>query len=153
MYEKYSRRDVCQLLNHVKDDASTMYGMKQLNKNTCIFVTYHKADGINGAEYLNGKPNYSDSFIDSQTFMWNSKIGNGPESKYMNEFTSGDIKRLFIKKSDGEGTDFYYMGTFEIDNIKGTTKKNNKGVLQPICDVTLKMNESIREDILDYLQQ
>ena len=57
MYEKYSRRDVCQLLNHVKDDASTMYGMKQLNKNTCIFVTYHKADGINGAEYLNGKPN------------------------------------------------------------------------------------------------
>lgn len=39
MYEKYSRRDVCQLLNHIKDDASTMYGMKQLNKNTCIFVT------------------------------------------------------------------------------------------------------------------
>ena len=153
MYEKYSRRDVCQLLNHIKDDASTMYGMKQLNKNTCIFVTYHKADGINGAEYLDGKPNYSDSFIDSQTFMWNSKIGNGPESKYMKEFTSGETKRLFVKKSDGEGTDFYYMGTFEIDNIKGTTKKNNKGVLQPICDVTLKMNESIREDIFDYLQQ
>ena len=85
--------------------------------------------------------------------MWNSKIGNGPESKYMKEFTSGETKRLFVKKSDGEGTDFYYMGTFEIDNIKGTTKKNNKGVLQPICDVTLKMNESIREDIFDYLQQ
>lgn len=153
MYEKYSRRDVCQLLNHIKDDASTMYGMKQLNKNTCIFVTYHKADGINGAEYLDGKPNYSDSFMDSQTFMWNSKIGNGPESKYMKEFTSGETKRLFVKKSDGEGTDFYYMGTFEIDNIKGTTKKNNKGVLQPICDVTLKMNESIREGIFDYLQQ
>lgn len=153
MYEKYSRRDVCQLLNHIKDDTSTMYGMKQLNKNTCIFVTYHKADGINGAEYLDGKPNYSDSFMDSQTFMWNSKIGNGPESKYMKEFTSGETKRLFVKKSDGEGTDFYYMGTFEIDNIKGTTKKNNKGVLQPICDVTLKMNESIREDIFDYLQQ
>lgn len=153
MYEKDSRRDVCQLLNHIKDDASTMYGMKQLNKNTCIFVTYHKADGINGAEYLDGKPNYSDSFMDSQTFMWNSKIGNGPESKYMKEFTSGETKRLFVKKSDGEGTDFYYMGTFEIDNIKGTTKKNNKGVLQPICDVTLKMNESIREDIFDYLQQ
>lgn len=153
MYEKYSRRDVCQLLNHIKDDASTMYGMKQLNKNTCIFVTYHKADGINGAEYLDGKPNYSDSFMDSQTFMWNSKIGNGPESKYMKEFTSGETKRLFVKKSDGEGTDFYYMGTFEIDNIKCTTKKNNKGVLQPICDVTLKMNESIREDIFDYLQQ
>lgn len=153
MYEKYSRRDVCQLLNHIKDDASTMYGMKQLNKNTCIFVTYHKADGINGAEYLDGKPNYSDSFMDSQTFMWNSKIGNGPESKHMKEFTSGETKRLFVKKSDGEGTDFYYMGTFEIDNIKGTTKKNNKGVLQPICDVTLKMNESIREDIFDYLQQ
>jgi len=98
MYEKYSRRDVCQLLNHIKDDASTMYGMKQLNKNTCIFVTYHKADGINGAEYLDGKPNYSDSFMDSQTFMWNSKIGNGPESKYMKEFTSGETKRLFVKK-------------------------------------------------------
>ena len=131
MYEKYSRRDVCQLLNHIKDEASTMYGMKQLNKNTCIFVTYHKADGINGAEYLDGKPNYSDSFMDSQTFMWNSKIGNGPESKYMKEFTSGETKRLFVKKSDGEGTDFYYMGTFEIDNIKGTTKKTIREFFNP----------------------
>ena len=42
---------------------------------------------------------------------------------------------------------------FEISDIKGTTKKNNKGIAQPICDVTLKMNESIREDIYDYLRQ
>ena len=45
------------------------------------------------------------------------------------------------------------MGDFEISDIKGTTKKNNKGIAQPICDVTLKMNESIREDIYDYLRQ
>lgn len=42
LYEKYSRRDVCRLLNWPHDDSSTIYGYRA-KYNTCpIFVTYHK---------------------------------------------------------------------------------------------------------------
>ena len=42
LYEKYSRRDVCQLLNCTRDMSSTMYGMRRIDGDACIFVTYHK---------------------------------------------------------------------------------------------------------------
>lgn len=42
LYEKYSRRDVSLLMNCGKDLSSTMYGMKRINDDVFIFVTYHK---------------------------------------------------------------------------------------------------------------
>ena len=42
LYAKYSRRDVCRLLNWPNDDSSTLYGYR-VKHNTCpIFVTYDK---------------------------------------------------------------------------------------------------------------
>ena len=46
LYEKYSRKDVCRLMNWDKDESSTMYGYR-IKHNTCpIFVTYEKKDDI-----------------------------------------------------------------------------------------------------------
>lgn len=46
LYEKYSRRDACRLLNWPHDDSSTIYGYRAKH-NTCpIFVTYHKKDEV-----------------------------------------------------------------------------------------------------------
>lgn len=42
LYEKYSRRDVSFLMDCGKDLSSTMYGMKKINDDVFIFVTYHK---------------------------------------------------------------------------------------------------------------
>lgn len=42
LYEQYSRRDICFLMNCEKDLSSTMYGMKKINDDVFIFVTYHK---------------------------------------------------------------------------------------------------------------
>ena len=42
LYEKYSRRDACRILNWEKDESSTIYGYR-IKHNTCpIFVTYEK---------------------------------------------------------------------------------------------------------------
>lgn len=42
LYEQYSRRDICFLMDCGKDLSSTMYGMKKINDDVFIFVTYHK---------------------------------------------------------------------------------------------------------------
>jgi hypothetical protein len=61
-------------------------------------------------------------------------------------------KHLFVKKSDGEGTDFYYMGEFDIIDKKHAMKKNNHGTLQPIAKVTFKMKNRVKPDLLNYLK-
>ena len=44
LYQKYSRKDVCRLLNWEKDDSATIFGYR-IKHNTCpIFVTYEKKE-------------------------------------------------------------------------------------------------------------
>lgn len=152
LYEKYSRRDVCQLLNCERDLSSTMYGMKRIGEDACIFVTYHKQENVTGKEYLEGKPDYTDEFFNSQIFMWDSQIGRGPESGYMKEVVTAKRRRLFIKKSDAEGADFYYMGLFEIESMQAGKKKDNGGKMREITKVRARMHQEVREDLLNYLQ-
>lgn len=152
LYEKYSRRDVCQLLNWGKDLSSTMYGMKRVENDVALFVTYHKEESANEQEYLEGKPDYADEFINNQVFAWDSQIGKGPESSYMKDVKEAEHKHLFVKKSDAEGTDFYYMGEFSILEIQADKKKDNKGRLQDITKVYMQMKDIVREDLLEYLK-
>lgn len=153
LYEKYSRRDVCQLLNWESDLSSTMYGMKRVDDDVAIFVTYHKGEAGEEQEYLDGKPDYADEFIDNQIFMWESQIGKGPDSSYMQNVKEASRKHLFIKKSDAEGTDFYYMGQFDILEITAGKKKDNTGKFKDISKVRLRMHDAVRDDLLEYLQK
>jgi hypothetical protein len=152
LYEKYSRQDVSLLLKADKDLSSTMYGKWRQNENVCIFVTYHKAEVGEEKEYLDGKPNYADEFSSDEIFFWDTKIGQDENSSYMESVESAAHKHLFVKKSDGEGTDFYYMGEFVIIDKKHATKKDNKGKDQPIAKVTFKMKNRVKAELLDYLK-
>lgn len=151
LYEKYSRRDVCQLLNWGKDFSSTIYGMKRIKDNVCIFVTYDKVVAADEQEYLDGKPDYADQFVNNQTFMWDSQMGKDPDSSYMQDVKEAMHKHLFIKKSDAEGSDFYYMGEFDIVHIQSDKKKDKNGKLKDIAKVELKMHDLVREDLFKYL--
>ena len=152
LYEKYSRRDVCQLLNCERDLSSTMYGMKRIGEDACIFVTYHKQEDTTGKEYLEGKPDYADEFVDNQIFMWDSQIGRGPNSSYIQEVLTAKRRRLFMKKSDSEGVDFYYMGLFEVIEVKAGEKKDNHGRMREITKIKARMRREVRDDLLDYLR-
>ena len=68
LYEKYSRRDVSLLMNCGKDLSSTMYGMKRIDDDVFIFVTYHKTESDDEKEYVEGKPDYADAFEDNVIF-------------------------------------------------------------------------------------
>lgn len=151
LYEKYSRRDISLLMNCGKDLSSTMYGMKKINDDVFIFVTYHKQEGEEGKEYADGKPDYADEFENNTIFLWDSQIGKGLDSSYMNDVRSAKHKHLLVKKSDLE-TSFYYMGEFDIAEERAAKKKNNKGVEQDIAKITMRMHTPVREDLLRYLQ-
>ena len=55
LYEKYSRRDVSLLMNCGRDLSSTMYGMKRIDDDVFIFVTYHNEDSTDEQKrYVDG---------------------------------------------------------------------------------------------------
>lgn len=152
LYEKYSRRDVSLLMNCGKDLSSTMYGMKRIGEDVFIFVTYHKEENADTEKsYVDGKPDYADAFEDNVIFRWDSQIGRGVDSSYMNDVCTATRKHLLVKKSDAE-TNFYYMGMFEVLAVKADTKKDNKGKDRDIAKVTMRMKHSVRDDLLRYLQ-
>ncbi len=152
LYEKYSRRDVSLLMNCGKDLSSTMYGMKRIQDDVFIFVTYHKETTTEmGKTYAEGKPDYADAFEDNMIFRWDSQIGRGIDSSYMADVTGAKKKHLLIKKSDAE-TNFYYMGQFDVVDMQPGKKKDNKGKERDITKVKVKMRHAVREDLLRYLQ-
>lgn len=150
LYEKYSRRDVCLLLNWGRDYSSIMYGMKRNKENVCLFVTYHKVKSEKEDQYVDGKPDYADGFVDHRIFLWDSQIGKGTDSSYTKDILDATYKHLFVKKSDLE-TDFYYLGRFQILEFYGANKKDNSGKVRNITKFKFQMEDYVREDILKYL--
>lgn len=148
LYQKYSRKDICRILNWEKDDSSTMYGYR-IKYNTCpIFVTYVKKEDIASST------KYEDSFIDNQLFSWmtRSKVSiDSPEAQQLINYKENGLKiYLFVKKSDGEGTDFYYLGKAIPIDWKETVIENDKGKKLPIMNFWLKLEHSVRNDIYEY---
>lgn len=152
LYEKYSRRDVSLLMNCGKDLSSTMYGMKRIGDDVFIFVAYHKEESEDEAKtYVDGKPDYADAFEDNMIFRWDSQIGRGIDSSYMEDVITAKRKHLLVKKSDAE-TNFYYMGLFDVVETKADKKKDNNGRERDITKVKMKMRHAVRDDLLRYLQ-
>lgn len=151
LYEKYSRRDVSLLMNCGKDLSSIMYGMKRIDEDVFIFVTYHKEESSDDKNYVDGKPDYADAFEDNMIFRWDSQIGRGIKSSYVADVMTAQRKHLLVKKSDAE-TDFYYVGQFEIIEAIPARKNDNYGKERDIAKFQMKMHHAVREDLLRYLQ-
>ena len=149
LYQKYSRRDVCRILNWEKDDSSTIYGYR-IKYGTCpIFVTYEKKDDISETT------KYEDQFVDPQVFSWMTRSRVSIDSTESQEIIHHEEKGLkiylFIKKSDGEGTDFYYMGRVTPISWQETTIADKNGKLLPIMNFRMRLKHTVRNDIYDYL--
>jgi superfamily II DNA or RNA helicase/HKD family nuclease len=150
LYEKYSRKEVCRILNWDKDESSTIYGYR-IKHNTCpIFVTYHKGENITGST------KYNDTFINNTCFSWmtrNKVTLDSPEVKKIKDYKKLGLRiSLFIKKSDGEGTDFYYMGdVYPIDTVQ-TIITGDNGKELPIVNIKFGMIDEVEESIYQYLE-
>ena len=150
LYQKYSRKDTCRILNWELNEEATVYGYK-INKSTCpIFVNYHKEENIASST------KFPEKFLNSSQFLWYSK----PQRKLSNS-TLVEIRNhnnklrlpLFMKKNNGEGTDFYYMGDVKpIDNsFSETTIKNDNDKNIPVVKVILELKNPVESTIYNYL--
>lgn len=152
LYEKYSRRDISLLMNCERDLSSIMYGMKRIGDDVFIFVTYHKAESQDEKkEYADGKPDYADEFEDNLLFRWDSQMGRGIDSSYVQDVLNAGHKHLLVKKSDAE-TSFYYMGEFDVVDTRPAKKKDNTGKERDIAKFTMRMHHAVRDDLLRYLR-
>ena len=148
LYSKYTRKDACRLLNWPHDDSSTMYGYR-IKHNTCpIFVTYKKKEDISSST------KYQDEFKSKDIFSWmtRSKVKlESTEAQSIIHYNENNLKiHLFIKKSDDEGTDFYYIGQMEPFKWKQTKIKNDDGEYLDIVNFKYKLHNPVKEEIYKY---
>ncbi|MEB8328653.1 DEAD/DEAH box helicase [Flavobacteriaceae bacterium KMM 6897] len=141
---KYSRKDVCRILNWPLDNSSTVYGYRTNNNITPCFVTYHKSDDITESTM------YNDHFIDQQTFAWESRSNRRLKSPEIQSVINSERILLFIKKEDGEGSDFYYLGDVSIieDGVEQSKMKKSG---QPVVHFKYKLQRPVEDGLYNYL--
>lgn len=144
LYNKYSRKDVCRLLNWEKDISSTIYGYRTNEKVTPCFVTYHKSDEIESTI------NYNDYFINPSTFAWESRSNRRLDSNEIKGVINSNRILLFVKKEDGEGTDFYFMGDVSIvpDSIEQGYMPDSE---LPIVHFKFHLKQPVFDSIYTYI--
>ncbi|WP_244140853.1 DUF3427 domain-containing protein [Kaistella flava (ex Peng et al. 2021)] len=144
LYNKYSRKDVCRLLNWEKDISSTVYGYRTKSGSTPCFVTYHKSDEIESTI------KYNDHFINPSTFAWESRSNRRIQSNEIKDVINSKRILLFVKKEDGEGTDFYYMGDVSIvpDSIEQSYMQNTNS---PVVHFKFQLEQPVVDSIYNYI--
>lgn len=152
LYNKYTRKDVCRILNWDKNYESTVYGYKISKGSAPLFVTYKKNEGISSTT------KYNDHFVNRNEFAWESKSNRSLKSPEIIKLSNSKEENLrvllFIQKSNDEGTDFYFICDVEVikESIRQGSKRNektNKNI--PVVHFNYNLNDSIEDSLYTYL--
>lgn len=147
LYAKYSRRDVCRLLNWSTDSSSTIYGYRTKHNTTPLFVTYHKKDDVISSQA------YGDEFLSPDVFKWYSRSRLNLNSSEVQTILSSDKINssiyLFVKKDDGEGSDFYYLGQLKV--IDGSAQNGTMPDGKSVVTMNFLLEQPVQYDIYHYL--
>lgn len=153
LYNKYSRKDVFRILNSSENPVAQNVGgylVSQDNSNCPIFVNYHKED------HISESTKYEDEFVNTREFDWMSKSNRKIDSKDVQSILgkNGKIRLpLFIKKSNDEGTDFYYMGEMQpnLDLVTQTSMNNDKGTKVSVVKIRFNVFPPVLDSLYDYI--
>lgn len=147
LYEKYSRRDACRLLNWATDSSSTIYGYRTKHETTPIFVTYHKHEDVVSSQA------YGDEFLSPEVFKWYSRSRLNLHSKevqeILNSHETNTVNYLFIKKDNGEGSDFYFLG--ELTVIENSAQNSQMPDGKSVVTMNFMLEQPVQHDIYHYL--
>ena len=150
-YQKYKRKDVLKLLNWEEQMVDqNIGGYTAKDGEFVIFVTLEKGEAFSGALMA-----YEDELLDASTMKWFTKSPRtlkSPEVKKLKE-PSNWTYRLFAKKSDDEGSDFYYLGEVSPvqDTIEEIKKMTQKGKKKSVVTMDLKLKQPIENSLYRYL--
>ncbi|NEX77923.1 DEAD/DEAH box helicase [Bacillus thermocopriae] len=151
LYQKYSRKDVCKLLNWSNDESSTLYGYKTKHGTCPIFVTYYKKEDVGSSI------DYADEFLSPEVLKWATRSNRTLESQEVKTIIESEEKgielHIFVKKDDDEGTDFYYLGKATPDKncIEQVTMEDGKGKKLPVVHMNLVMENPIETKLYSYI--
>ncbi|ARD48331.1 DUF3427 domain-containing protein [Sporosarcina sp. P33] len=151
LHAKYSRKDVCKLLNWKADESSTMYGYKTKHGTCPVFVTYHKHGEVEASV------DYGDEFISPEVFKWYTRSNRTLRSNEVQTIIQSKEKNidihLFVKKDDDEGTDFYYLGKGIPDqqSVAEDCMSDDKGKRLPVVHMNMIMEHPVETKLYDYL--
>jgi len=152
LYRKYSRKDVFRILNWERNPVAQNVGGYIINsdKSNCpIFVNYHKEEAISNST------KYEDHFISNDQFAWMSKSKrtlNSPDVKTI--AGEPDLRiPLFIKKSNDEGVEFYYMGDIKPipESFEQAAILGDNGKQVSVVKVKFSMDHPVEDSIYNYI--
>ena len=145
--QRYSRKDVCRLLNWKSNQQSTIYGYKvDFLSNSCpIFVTYHKNSDV--SESIK----YEDEFLNPSTLTWFTRSRRTLESGEVKAIIENQLPlHVFAKKDDAEGTDFYYLGEATSQDARQTKMAGDNGSELDVVTMTLRLASPIETSLYEY---
>jgi superfamily II DNA or RNA helicase len=151
LYEKYSRKDVCKLLNWENDESSTVYGYKTKHGSCPIFITYHKKDDVESSV------NYGDEFLNQEVLRWYTRSNRtliSEEVKTIIEAEKNNIGvQIFMKKDDDEGSNFYYLGKANPDkeSVLQAKMTDKNGQELPVVTMNMVMEQAIETNLFNYI--
>ena len=153
LYQKYSRKDVFRVLNWAENPVPQNVGGYIVSgdmSNCPVFVNYHKEEDISETT------KYEDSFIDNTKFTWMSKSRRtltSPDVQAIQNYKQGLRIPLFIKKSNDEGTDFYYMGEMKPieDSFRETKMSAGDGKKVSVVQIDFSLNKPVEESLYNYI--
>ena len=96
---------------------------------------------------------YEDQFISPQEFSWMTRSRVRLSSPQIPAIQDRHRRKLlFVKKSDAEGSNFYYIGDLKVlgDPVE-TTIANDAGVQLPIVNFRFIIDKPVEEKLYAYL--
>lgn len=151
LYKKYRRRDVLRLLNWLEQMVDqNIGGYTYKDGKFVIFMTLEKGENFKGARMA-----YEDTIIDPQHILYYTKSPrtiNSPEVKILLKPADWEIY-MFIKKSDDEGTDFYFMGTVNPirETIHELMKPTQDGTKRSVVEAEFLLEHPLDSKFYRYL--
>lgn len=146
LYEKYTRKDACRLLNWSVNEVPVNIGGYKYNESTntlAVFVTYEKDEDI--SESIK----YEDRFLNRNFIICISKPKRKLDSKDIKTiYKTPNIKiHLFIKRLKVE-EEFYYMGLVD---PYGEPELKYREHGDTVVEITYQLEQQVREDVYDFI--
>ncbi len=145
--EKYSRKDVCRMLNWLKNEEGTINGYKVDDASgTCpIFVTYEKHADISASTA------YGDEFINESSMHWFTRSRRTLASAEVRKIVENRVLlHLFAKKDDQEGRDYHYLGPVTSSTPKQSKMPGSHSKMLDVVTMTLTLERPIEPTLYDY---
>ena len=152
--QRYSRKDVFRILcwdsNPVAQNVGG-YMIAPTKKDCAIFVNYHKDENISATT------KYHDRFDSRNEFIWMSKnkrkLTSPDVSQILDQTISNMRIPLFVKKSNAEGNDFYYLGNMLVKKETAVEKMIVKedGDKVTVVEMNFSLLSPVEKSLYDYL--